>query len=363
MELLRALLAQDRENDYVVLFSDAGVMERTVLDLGLDEARNAEASLVPYGVFSMKSQLMMPSYIRGIGADIFHSTNYMVPMAAFSALRANRTKCVITIHDLIPLLFPDHAPKAKKTRLMPLYRFVMRQVAARADAILTVSENSAHDIRRMLMSRNADHAKVVSAYNGVSDEYRKLAWAPARNPRKLLYVGRLDPYKNVTGLMRIFKGVLGRTSEKVKLVIAGSKDPRYPEAERLAEELGVSEHVEWTGYVTPEKLIALYAEASVLVHPSHYEGFGLPVAEAMAAGLPVVCSSGGSLSEVAGNAACVHEHTDETGFVESICSILDSESKAKELSQLGRSQAEKFTWANAARKTREVYEMLAGGNS
>ncbi len=362
IELVRALASIDKKNEYTLLFCDKAVMDRTAAQLNLSSLPNFTADLLSHGVFSIKSQLQLPGYLRKAKADVFHSANYMIPMLSFPRDRRSRTACVITIHDLIPLLFPDHAPKSKKSRMMPLYRFVMRQVAARADAILTVSKNSADDIVRLLLSAKSDPEKVVPVHNGVADTFRELTWQPSSDQLKLLYVGRLDPYKNVSGLMRIFNKVRQQMSQDVKLVIAGSPDPRYPEPVELCSSLGLNDSVEWTGYVTSEQLFDAYRSANVLVHPSHYEGFGLPVIEAMAAGLPVVCSSAGSLAEIAGEAAAVHDHDDEQGFVDSICSILNSTAKAKELSRLGKEQAKKFTWEEAARQTLNVYRRLSGND-
>ena len=359
-ELLNALVCLDTENEYTVLFNDTAVMQATSASLNASAAGNFTSKLLPYGVFSLKSQLQMPGVIRESRVDVYHSPNYMIPLAPFPYQRKGKTACVITIHDLIPLLFPDHAPKSKKTKMMPLYRFVMKQVASRADAILTVSLNSAGDIRRVLLPNPREHEKVHAVYNGVSAEYSRVQWKPSHSPQKLLYVGRLDPYKNVPALIRIFDGVRKQISSSVRLIIAGSPDPRYPEAMEECRRLRLEDHVEWTGYVPPEQLLKTYGDASVLVHPAKYEGFGLPVIEAMAAGVPVVCSSGGSLAEIVGDAACVHDFNDEPAFVNSVCAILNSASRAKELSLRGRKQAEKFTWTNTAKETLKVYRKAAG---
>lgn len=355
IELLRAIKALDNENSYTLLFNDPAIRDRTVAEIGIETDESFQTELVPYGVFSLKSQILMPAFLKARKADVFHSTNYMIPMAAFPRNRKGSAACIITIHDLIPLLFPDHAPKSKKARMMPIYRFVMRQVAARADGILTVSENSADDIRKLLLPASAQCEKVTAVYNGVSDIYRELQWRPSHDPQTLLYVGRLDPYKNVTGLIRIFDKVKRQMSQNVKLVIAGPQDPRYPEPLQLCRDLHLEDRVQWTGYLSQVQLLDLFASSTVLVHPAHYEGFGLPVAEAMAAGLPVVCSSGGSLAEIAGDAACVHDHNDEQAFADSICAILNSTARAKELSIRGRRQAQQFTWESAAKKTIAAY--------
>lgn len=358
-ELIKALTAVDTDSDYIILFSNQTLLDRTAKETSMESFPNFKAELFEHGVFSLKSQLLMPGFLNNLHADVFHSPNYMIPLNAFPRRKMGRTACAITIHDLIPLLFPDHAPKSKKSRMMPLYKFVMKQAAARADAILTVSENSAKDIRTLLLSRHDRPSKVLPVYNGVSAEFFNIEHTPSLDPIKLLYVGRLDPYKNVTGLVSILSKVKKSISQKVILTIAGPPDPRYPEPQHLAEKLGVDKDITWTGYVTSEQLKEHYRTSSVLVHPAHYEGFGLPVIEAMAAGLPVVCSSAGSLAEVAGDSAAVHDKDDESGFVESICSILNSAAKSRELSRKGREQARKFLWENTAKQTLEVYQRLS----
>ena len=187
--------------------------------------------------------------------------------------------------------------------------------------------------------------------------------ADAGDGRLLLYVGRSDPYKNVTGLIRIFKAARERAPMPLRLCIAGSPDPRYPEAVRLAAELGLSDAVTWTGYLSDEALTALYRRADVLVHPSRYEGFGLQVAEAMASGTPVVCSRAGSLPEVAGDAALMFDPDDIDGFADAVVRVIVDERLSAALRAKGRVRAAGFTWARAARETLAVYRAMADRTS
>jgi glycosyltransferase involved in cell wall biosynthesis len=141
----------------------------------------------------------------------------------------------------------------------------------------------------------------------------------------------------------------------LNLVIAGSPDPRYPEAKILADQLGLEPYITWTGYIPNENLLKLYQEADLLVHPSQYEGFGLQVVEAMASGLPVLCSNGGALPEVVGNAGITLDPSDEDGYARKIVEIQSDQAKSAEMTRLGIQQAAGFTWRKAADETLKVY--------
>jgi alpha-1,3-rhamnosyl/mannosyltransferase len=148
----------------------------------------------------------------------------------------------------------------------------------------------------------------------------------------------------------------------LRLTVIGQKDDRYPEAPRLAAELGLGDVVRWVGHVTDGELLAAYREADLLVHPSTYEGFGLPVLEAMACGVPVVCGNAGALPEVAGDAALLVDPADPRALAEAIRRVLTDRGLARDLAARGLRRAAAFTWERAARETLEVYRAaLEGG--
>jgi alpha-1,3-rhamnosyl/mannosyltransferase len=135
----------------------------------------------------------------------------------------------------------------------------------------------------------------------------------------------------------------------------GAKDPRYPEADQLAASLGVDREVIRTGYVSDDQLLAEYQQADVFVLPSLYEGFGLPVLEAMACGVPVICSNKGSLPEVAGDAALKVQPQDTLGLSEAIKRVLGDPRLANDMIARGLKQAAKFTWTVTAQETLRAY--------
>jgi len=360
-ELIRALAALDRQHDYVLLFQQPEIMARVAAYAGLAAAPNFRAELVSYGLFSLANQIRLPGLLRRWDADVFHSPNYMIPFRAFPAGGRRPIRCVVTIHDLIPLLFPEWTPKAKKTRLLPVFRRVMQAVGARADLILTVSEVSRQDILRVMRIPDERQAKVLAIPNGVAAEYQPAAVVRAGTGKQtLLYVGRFDPYKNVVGLLAAFEQLRLQMPGAVRLVIAGAPDPRYPEALNFARQHNLDADIEWRGYVSGRQLVAAYQQADVFVLPSRYEGFGLTVLEAMACGTPVVCSNVSSLPEVAGDAALLVVPDDAAKIAEAIRRVFVEPGLATALREKGLRRAAKFSWQRTAELTLRAYEQGAG---
>ncbi|MBA4386406.1 MAG: hypothetical protein C0404_00390 [Verrucomicrobia bacterium] len=362
-ELVRHLSLVDRTNAYTLLFDSEILRDRTIAELALSEAHNFEARLVPWGIFSIRNQLLLPDWLLRAEINVFHSTNYMIPFRAFPRTGPRSTACVCTVHDVIPLKFPQFVPKSKKARLFFIFKWVMRQAGLRADAIITVSNSSREDTILHLGIPDANAAKVRTIYNGVSDRFKPEGSRSFEKPvdatRTLLYVGRSDPYKNLTTLIRAIAEYRKMPAPPVVLTIAGSPDPRYPEAQQLASGLGLNDIVRWTGYLSDDALLKLYQEADLLVHPSIYEGFGLQVVEAMACGTPVICSNAASLPEVAGDAAIMLDPMDTAGFAAKIREVLGNPALAKQMSDKGLLRAAKFTWNRCASETMAVYESVA----
>ena len=344
-ELLRAMARAGTGHALVAFFASEAVRDRT---LGTPAAA-IESHVLNYGLFAPANQWKLPALLRRLKIDIYHSTNYMMPLLAGGGARR-----VVTIHDLIPLLFRDHAPRSRKARLYPLYRRLMVEVARRADRIIAVSQSTRRDLVEHLA---AAPGKIDVILEGVRPEFQP-APLPAADGPVVLYVGRRDPYKNLPLLVEAFADVV-RAVPAARLRVVGPPDDRYPEAPQRARALGLDGQIDWIGYASPEQLVALYRGAAAFVLPSQYEGFGLTVLEAMASGTPVVCSNVSSLPEVVGDAALLVPPGDRAALAGALTSVLTQRTLAADLRLRGLARARRFTWEAAARETIAAYERAA----
>lgn len=351
----------ERVEDLLLLFSRTDLRDRTWRECALDGVRGVASAVVGYGPFSPRSQWDLPRRLRAWGVDVFHSPNFMIPLWGMPC------PAVVTIHDMIPLKFPEFTPKAKKRRLLPLTRWIMRRAACRAAVILTVSRQSADDIVEILAIPPERRGRVVVIPNGVDDIFRRpragsgAASRGADRAVRLLFVGRGDPYKNLDAAVQALKILVDDRGQDAELVVVGGRDSRYPEPWRLAEKLGVAGRVRATGHLDEAELAEAYASADVLVAPSRYEGFGLPPLEAMASGLPVVCSGAGSLPEVVGDAALICDPDDPGTIADAVARIVADPQLRAALQARGRARADRFRWETAARSTLEIYRTLCPG--
>lgn len=294
--------------------------------------------------------------LREDQVDLYHGpANFLPP----------RKVCpyVCTLHDMVYF----HNPERTSFLRAKYWQWYIRATWRHADLILTVSEFSRQEIRRYLPVP-AGRIRVIP--NGVDGRF----FAP-NNPasrsvmrrslgldsRYILYVGRLDPDKNVRRLIAAFARLCAAGLRDTELVLAGAKDYESSGLPLLAKKLGVSDRVRFLGYVAEEHLVPLYQDAAVFCYPSLNEGFGLPPLEAMAAGVPVVTSNLSSLPEVVGDAGVQVDPRSVKEIARGIRSVLNTQ-RGRELAEAGRARARTFTWERTARETAACYdEVLSKG--
>jgi len=294
---------------------------------------------------SPADQWTLPRLLARLRPDVFHAPYYAVPAVIPVPL-------VLTVHDLIPQLFPEYWPNRALRATIDLWtRYAIR----RADRIIAVSEATASDLARLIPAA-AHKTRVVP--QGVSPRHLPppRATLPSASPY-LLYVGSNKPHKNLRRLVAAF----ARLAPDVegKLVIAGAWDPHYPQAMDEVRRRGLEARVTFAHRPSDARLDELFASATGFVFPSLYEGFGLPVLEAMAAGLPVATSNGGSLGEIAGDAALLFDPTDEEAMAQAMARLLrDGELRAR-LAAAGRTRAALYSWSRTAEGAWAVYTEAA----
>lgn len=353
--LVRALARVDRDNEYHVFAKPEHAEEFGAL--------GPNFALVPVPPLSSARRLVweqtaLPRAVHRLGADVLHSPHYTMPLALGGPLGGG-VRRVVTFHDMTYFLMPELHPRFHRRFFPPM----MRAAARRADRILAVSESTRGDITRLL---GVAPARVVTTLEAAGPLFRP---APAGEVAEacsrfgltpggfLLYVGVLEPRKNVPRLLQAYAQIAGRFPD-VPLVIAGKKGWMYDAIFAQVTALGLTGRVVFTGYVPEADLPRLYAGARAFAYPSRYEGFGLPVLEAMACGTPVVTSDVSSMPEVAGEAALLVGPDDVGALADALARVLSDDALAADLSRRGTLRAAGFSWERCARETRAVYESL-----
>lgn len=277
---------------------------------------------------------------------------------------------VVTIHDVIPLIFVDHYPVGIKGKIN-LFR--QRLALKGCKQIITDSDTSKKDISKYLsISPNnvsTIYLAVNKAFKSLPDRQILFVKRVYKLPdRFLLYVGDANWVKNLPFLIEGFSQITKKPGlEDVKLVLVGKvflknvDNINHPELEslkrvnRLIGQANLQDKVIKIGNLSQDDLVGFYNLATVYIQPSFYEGFGLPVLEAFACGTPVVCSNKGSLPEVGGNAALYFDPANPDQFIAIISDLLANGASLNKLSRLGLKRAEKFSWEKAIEETKQVY--------
>jgi glycosyltransferase involved in cell wall biosynthesis len=297
--------------------------------------------------------LPLPVDLLSGRADLFHGPSFTLPPSWMPRL--------LTVHDLSFLRYPQgaHPP------LLAWLRRAVPRSLARARHVLADSESTRRDLIELL---NVPAGRITVIGAGVDDHFRRIEdpgqLAAVRNRYRLpgrfvLGLSTLEPRKNFTGLIAAFNQLAGQPPHAdLHLVIAGGRGWNYAPVFEAADASPFRERIHFPGYVAEADLPTLYSLAGVFAFPSHYEGFGIPVLEAMACGTPVVCADNSSLPEVAGDAALLVRADDTPGIAAAIDRTLRDASLREQLIRRGQAQARRFTWPDAARRLLAVYEAL-----
>lgn len=290
------------------------------------------------------------------GLDVFHATNYFLPPVE-SARR------VLSIYDLSFLVRPELC----SPKIVRPFSKGIRHFARDADAVIACSESTKQDIVRFL---NVDAAKITVAPGAVDEGFTPVPREEAaallarrygiRTPF-LLFVSTLEPRKNVDTLLRSFVRLVGEQPHC--LVLVGPVGWKARGLFRTIEMLRLGPRVVRPGYVPPKDLPAFYSAADAFVLPTRYEGFGLPLLEAMHCGCPVVTSNNSAVPEVVGDAALQVDAEDIEGLASAISRVLVDDPLRERLSSLGRQQARRFSWMRTAEQVLKTYRSVASCSS
>ncbi len=296
-------------------------------------------------------QSVLPWWLMRHGIELLHSLAFVSPVLL-------PCPSVVTVYDLSFDIMPERFPSAKRRYLSTFTRLSCR----RARRIVAISESTRADLARLY---GLPLERIDVAYPGVDPAFRRLPQTEVDDFRRrrglperfILHVGTLEPRKNLPTLIRAFAAL---NPAGVHLVLAGGEGWMVDQVTGLIDALGLGDRVHRPGYIPSDELARWYNAAEVLAYPSAYEGFGMPPAEAMACGTPVVVSNASSLPEVVGGAGLIVPPGDVDALAPSLGQVLGDAGLRDELRERGPRQAARFTWERTAEVTASAYRRALG---
>lgn len=311
--------------------------------------KNWELKDAHYGKYSPGEFFLFGRQALRDGVDLFHAPHYTLP----SGLQG---RSVVTIHDLIHLKFPQYFSSVQRAYA----RFMVGHAVRNAGAVIADSRNTKDDLVELF---GIDEKRVNVVHLGISESFRRMEAAQIREFRRkhnleapyLLFVGNVKPHKNVATLLKAFSRVRPQHPD-LRLVFVGGRCLQDQGLADLARDLGIAESVRDLGRISDAEVLGTYNAAEMLLLPSFYEGFGFPILEAMACGVPTVVSSGGSIPEVAGDASMICDPHEPDSFAGAIETLLTDTRRRADLISLGQDRTKRFTWRETGKQTLKVYE-------
>jgi glycosyltransferase involved in cell wall biosynthesis len=345
--LVWSLSRIDAENEYLLLASRENFdhLEGLPANFQLHFAPSHPAQRIAW------EQTILPAKLKLHKVDLYHGPAFIAPFL-------KTCPQIVTIHDASFRLTPERHSFSRRA----FYRAIVPAIMKTSDGIIAVSRSAKSDLLDVAPVP-AEKISVIplgvdSQFHPVHDPYRlERIRCKYSLPRDfILYVGMIEPRKNLETLVDAY--LADSLSARFDLVLAGGLGWDYSGLLQKIESSGAADRIRLPGYIPESDLPALYTAASVFAYPSLYEGFGLPVLEAMACGTPVVTSSVSSLPEVAGTAALLSDPHDSGALASALHSILGDENLRAELSSRGLTRARSFTWNQTARKTLALYHRV-----
>ena len=347
--LVRELSQIDADNRYTLYVSETGASHFQGLGPNFHLVyRNHRR---PVRVLWEQSGL--PMELRRLGVDVYHGPGYVVPLCKVCPQ-------ITTVHDLTAYLFPETHDFFSSW----YYRLLMPWSVKAADRIIAVSQSAKTDLMRLL---DVASEKICVIHHGKDERFTphrdesrsaRLRTKYGLTKKVILFVGGIDLRKNPTSLVRAF-AMLKSLHQSHELVLTGGFGEHYQWIRARLREWKVENHVVFPGYIPGEELADFYRLAEVFVYPSLYEGFGLPVLEAMACGVPVITSNVSAMPEVAGDAAILVEPNNIEDLAAAIERVLGDNALRDNLIEKGLRRSKLFSWKRAACDTLDLYRKVA----
>ena len=303
-----------------------------------------------YRILNLLFPLNYTKYFQN--ADIVYFCSFFLP-------RRTGTKCIFTIHDMVATLYPE----TTKWINYLILKLELKRSVKRADRIVTVSESSKNDIVKLLNVPEDNIDIVTPAYdknifnvNYNKDDILKCRIKFNINNEYILYVGTLEPRKNLVNLIKAYEQAFLFNKDIPQLVIAGGNGWKYESIFEAADKCKLKNHIIFTGYIDDADVPLLMNGAMMFVFPSIYEGFGMPCLEAMACGTPVITSNISSMPEVVGNAGILISPNSIEDISINMKRLFNDTTLRKRCREAGLERAKNFSWTKSAQKLHKVFE-------
>lgn len=300
-------------------------------------------------------QIVFPLELARGGFDLVHSLAYVSPLL-------NRVASVVTVYDTSFMLYPQYFRPLNRIYL----NWGLRSSLKRARRIIAISQSTRDDLVRLF---HLAPAQIDVIAPGVDSQFFAKVDANAvqafRQAHHLpdhfvLFIGTLEPRKNIPGLIRAFARVKRKCNLPHSLVIAGGRGWKDDDVARAVNEMGLEHEILFPGFVPRAELPDWYRAADVFVYPSYYEGFGMPALEALATGAPVITSNVSSLPEAVGDAALLVDPSSVEELTEALARVLSDRALIADLRERGPAHARAFTWSRAVEQTLQTYRRALG---
>lgn len=345
-EIVKNLLEMDRENYYYLFWSGRDYE-------ALKSYPNASISISSRKHHRFWEQYYIPDILKNKKVDLYH-----VPQNGIGLPQVKNSIYIATIHDLIPYIMPETVGRGYLTKFISQ----MPSIISSIDMIITVSEWSKRDIMKIFdISEDriaVTHLAADSIFKPL-DKYEVQEYVKEKygiEGSMILYLGGFSPRKNVKSILVAFSMIYKNLSKDYKIVIIGSAKDDHQFLIKLAQTLNIGDNVLFTGFVPYEDLPFFYNASDVFVYPSLYEGFGLPILEAMCCGTPTITSNVSSIPEVAGDGAMLINPFDTEELSSAMANVLENNNVKADLISRGFERAELFDWKKTAYETLKVYE-------
>ena len=352
-ELVRALLNDDSENEYFLFFGQEKNPHTKKFDVRgniPEEFKQPNAKIIilpPKSLPFISSHWQFSRTLKKFRLDIFHAPANALPIGYNGA-------SILTIHDLAIYINPEWFPKQNFST-----KFLVPRSLVKAKKIIAVSESTKQDLQKIFRVPD-DKIKII--YEGVrterpSEETKSFALEKFELQEKkyFLFLGTIEPRKNLIALIAAYKILVQKNPDAPILVLAGGSGWKNEEIFEAIKKRDLESKIKHLGYVSNEEKFALMKQTLAFVYPSLYEGFGLPILEAMSLGAPVITSRISSIPEITADAALLIDPNNDGEIANALEKLWKDDGLRAELIAKGEAQAKRFSWTKTAKETLEIY--------